>query len=45
MLELTMVHSESEGTILKSLAIAECLLKRTNDVRSRSCDTRCGGGI
>jgi len=32
MLELTMVFNESEATTLKSLAIAECLLKRTNDV-------------
>jgi len=32
MLELTMVANEPEATTLKSLAIAECLLKRTNDV-------------
>jgi hypothetical protein len=32
MLELTMVSNESDPVILKSLVIAECLLKRTNDV-------------
>lgn len=34
MLELTMVSNESDAVILKSLVIAECLLKRTNDVRA-----------
>ena len=36
MLELTMVGNESEAVILKSLVIAECLLKRTNDVSPSS---------